>query len=158
MICPVLPPPCSGVSDHILSLSSVLDLLPGGCDVMCRENGVRTPRTRQTGIIMINTPPPPSSVTTVSFRATALVLVSGQLIRTDLRACTTHVWKNKPLSRREAAPVTVAVTFQCQSRARSKVCRQRNAKHQRKYFLENIKILKYCTAVRCSPTSSWSPP
>merc|ERR1712038_332287 len=59
--------------------SSVLNPLPGGCDVMCRENGVRTPRTRQTGIIMINTPPPPSSVTTVSFRATALVLVLAHL-------------------------------------------------------------------------------
>merc|ERR1711881_649963 len=59
--------------------SSVLDLLPGGCDVMCRENGVRTPRTRQTGIIMINIPPPPPSVTTISFRATALVLVLAHL-------------------------------------------------------------------------------
>ena len=61
-------------------LSPVLNLLPGGCDVMCRENGVRTLRTGQTAGIMINIQPPPPplppfSFTAISLRAAVLVLV-----------------------------------------------------------------------------------
>merc|ERR1711936_722578 len=65
--------------------SPVLNLLPGGCDVMCRENGVRTLRTGQTAGIMINIPPPPPpplppfSFTAISLRATVLVLVLANL-------------------------------------------------------------------------------